>query len=153
VSDLPEPRGLLCWSPNDDDVENVDLDPLFLGLVLRLPKMGAKWSTEARDAWQMMFEAIADELHPESNPYLPCHNRATGSPQNLLWKVPMSQLSDTDLAAGSAPFWTVYCWNAEHTRRKIFRSYASAEEAMSAVVALRSHSIEAESVKVGDAEA
>jgi hypothetical protein len=63
---MDKPRALMCWNPDHEEPEDIDLDPLLLGMVLRLPKMGVEWSYDDRTRWIMMFYAIADGLYPES---------------------------------------------------------------------------------------
>jgi len=65
----------------------------------------------------------------------------------------VSNNADSDLAAGDKPFFTVVCWNAEHTRRKLFKNYTDRAQAEIDIKALRGHGIEAELVTVGDAKA
>lgn len=50
----------------DYEPHDVDLDPLFVGLICKLPAQGSKWTKLDRDRWMSMLYAIADALHPES---------------------------------------------------------------------------------------
>ena len=65
-----EARNLSAWQPErlceGGAMEDLEMDPLFVALVLRLPRIDCEWGVEARAAWMRMFYAIADSLHPES---------------------------------------------------------------------------------------
>lgn len=50
----------------DYEPHDVDLDPIFVGLICKLPARGSKWTKLDRDRWMSMLYAIADALHPES---------------------------------------------------------------------------------------
>jgi hypothetical protein len=63
---MDQPRSLMCWKPGADMPEDIEIDPLLLGLILRLPKMGGTWTHAERMSWITMFNAIVDGLHPES---------------------------------------------------------------------------------------
>lgn len=63
---MEEARSLMAWKSGADMPEDIETDPLFVGLVLRLPKLGSQWAKADREAWLAMFNAIADGVHPES---------------------------------------------------------------------------------------
>lgn len=62
----PKPRSLMAWFPDGEMPEDIWTDPLFIGLVLKLPKAGGVWLKRDREAWLMMFNAVADGAYPES---------------------------------------------------------------------------------------
>lgn len=59
-------RTLMAWAPNFEEPEDLEAHPLFVAIVLELPKIGVQWTYAQRQAWLSMFNAIADGLHPES---------------------------------------------------------------------------------------
>ena len=63
----------------------------------------------------------------------------------------MNDLADTNRMSASDPNHVVICWNAERTKRSIFKNYGTdKKQAEIDVAALRDHSIDAELISTGE---
>lgn len=63
------PPLVTVWKGEDteyNDPIDVDIDTLFVGLLLRLPRGKTRWTKAQREAWLTMFNAAADFVYPES---------------------------------------------------------------------------------------
>lgn len=61
----------------------------------------------------------------------------------------MPKLADTALKSGAEPLFTVFVWNGERTRRKLFGNYATQDHAQHVISNLRRNGLDAELIIVG----